>query len=289
MSLLAHDRDGPAAEPVRLGCDLRARIPIWHGLETLPYGRGPCVAALGVFDGVHRGHAALLERAVELGRARGLPVVMVTFDPHPARVVGASRDTTALSSLSQRAEWAGALGVDAVTVLPFTGELAALSPIEFTQTVLVDALAVEAVVVGANFTFGARAAGTPDTLAALGETYGFSAHPEQLLPIDDTTCSSTHIRNCLRRGEVGAAAAALGRAHQVDARAHIGVLTVDEHTALPAPGRYRARFTSDPDHEPVELVGSVEIDAGRQLAPDPVLPTRPGTRVLVSFLDRGLL
>jgi riboflavin kinase/FMN adenylyltransferase len=268
-----------------------ARIPVWHGTASLPTHRGRCVAALGDFDGVHRGHARLLEHAVAIGRRRGLPVVMVTFDPHPARVVGVPRDTSTLSSLAQRAGWAAEVGVSAVLVLPFTRALAASTPDEFVREILDDALHVDAVVVGADFTFGARAAGTAETLAALGPDHGFTAHPVELLPVTDTACSSTHIRGCLRRGDVTGAARALGRPHQVDTRADGEVLTVDDHTALPAPGRYRARVATEPvTSGPValdEADGLVTVDEHRRLHPHPGPALRADTRVLVSFLARS--
>ena len=294
MTLLAED---PAAATRALRSpdagqrELGARIPIWHGLAALPDDRGRCVAALGVFDGIHRGHARLLSHAVELGREQALPVVLVTFDPHPARVLGIPRDTSTLSSLSQQAVWAGELGVDGVAVLPFTTALAALSPAEFTGTVLARALQVEAVVVGANFTFGARAAGDATTLVELGARHGFSAHPLDLLPIAGATCSSTSIRLCLQRGDVAGAAAALGRPHQVDARASRGEPNVDEHTALPAPGHYDTRITIEKATGRRSVVaesrGWVTVDETRRLHLDDPLRCRDGSRVLVSFIERS--
>jgi len=101
--------------------------PVWR-LGDLPAHRGRCVATIGVFDGVHHGHSRLIGRAVDLARAAALPVVLVTFDPHPALVVGPPRDVAALSTVEQRADLAGALGIDAVCVLPFTREFARLTP-----------------------------------------------------------------------------------------------------------------------------------------------------------------
>lgn len=265
-----------------------SRVPVWHGLADLPAAHGRCVAALGVFDGIHRGHAQLLETAIELGRTRDLPVVLVTFDPHPARVVGAPRDTSTLTSLPQRAELAADHGVDAVLVLPFTRTLAALSPADFAAEILDEVLHADAVVVGANFTFGSRAAGTTDTLTELGGRHRFTTHPVGLLPVAETTCSSTHIRSCLLRGDVTAAAQALGRPHQADTRVTgSGALTVDEHAALPAPGSYRARL-SLPERAPrepsLETSAVVTIDDQRRIHPQHPQPWAPGTRVLVSFL-----
>jgi riboflavin kinase/FMN adenylyltransferase len=296
MTLLHDDTStAPRAtrSPGRARQEARARIPIWHGLENLPADLGCCVAALGVFDGVHRGHARLLEHAVQLGRDGDLPVVLVTFDPHPARVVGAPRDTSTLSNLDQRADWAAELGIDAVAVLPFTHALAALTPTDFVEQVLVQALLARVVVVGANFTFGAHAAGTTETLSEVGGALGFTTHPVDLLPVVDATCSSTYIRVCLQRGDVAGAARALGRPHQVDARLDDGVLRVDEDTALPAPGRYRARVvmeTTDAAGAPMnaEIDTLVAVDDERRLHLRPRRPPhQDGARVLVSFLARS--
>ncbi|HEX8864043.1 MAG TPA: adenylyltransferase/cytidyltransferase family protein, partial [Lentzea sp.] len=125
---------------------------VWRSLEEVSADWPGCVVTIGVFDGVHRGHAHLIATAREVAGSR--PVVLVTFDPHPARVLGLPRDTSALSTVDRRAELGHSLGADAILVLPFTQRFAALSPAEFVAQVLVDALHAEAVVVGANFTFG---------------------------------------------------------------------------------------------------------------------------------------
>lgn len=208
---------------------------LWRGLADVPPDWPACAVTIGVFDGIHRGHAYLIERTC----LERLPTVLVTFDPHPARVLGLPRDTAALSTAARRAELAHELGVDAVCVLPFTPALARMSPEEFVADVLVDTLHAVTVVVGANFTFGHRGAGTVDTLRALGPRYGFTAHGVDLLPADTGTCSSTHVRGCLRAGDVEAAAAALGRPHRVDGMfTDAATIAVPPGTALPAPGAY---------------------------------------------------
>ncbi|GAA5133732.1 cytidyltransferase [Pseudonocardia adelaidensis] len=204
---------------------------LWRGVEEVPAGWGPCVVTLGVFDGLHRSHARLVERAVRTGRTRGLPVVLVTFDPHPARVVGRPRDTAALTTVERRA----------VCVLPFTPDLAQLSPGAFVERVLVGALRAAAVVVGANFTFGRRGAGDPALLRGFGNGYGFTVEAVALLHEVEALCSSTYVRERLRAGDVRAASRALGRPHRVDGIACGRALDVAEGTALPAPGRYVAR------------------------------------------------
>lgn len=223
---------------------------LWRGLADVPADWPACAVTIGVFDGIHRGHAHLIERT----RAQGLPTVLVTFDPHPARVLGLPRDTAALSTAERRAELAHDLGVDAVCVLPFTRALARVSPEDFVADVLVGTLHAVAVVVGANFTFGHRGAGTVDTLRALGPRHGFTTHGVDLLPVSDGPCSSTHVRGCLRAGDVEGAATALGRPHRVDG-VFVDVTTVvtPPGTALPAPGGYLA--AADGTKVPVEVAG----------------------------------
>jgi hypothetical protein len=182
-----------------------------HRLDELPADWGPCVVTIGVFDGVHRGHAQLINRTVDTARRLGLPAVLVTFDPHPALVVGPPRDVATLTSIPHRADLAAGLGIDAVCVLSFTGEFAQLTPSEFVDSVLAGALRAATVVVGANFTFGHRGSGTTTTLTQLCEARGISTDAVGLLHHVDATCSSTSIRAALRRGNVRRATAALGR------------------------------------------------------------------------------
>ena len=105
-------------------------IPLWSGIEEVPVAWGRCVVCIGVFDGVHRGHARLLDHAVGRAHRLGLPSVMLTFDPHPARVLGLARDTSTLSTLPARTDFAAARGIDAVAVLSFTERLAATKRLE---------------------------------------------------------------------------------------------------------------------------------------------------------------
>ncbi|RRO16978.1 cytidyltransferase [Saccharopolyspora rhizosphaerae] len=221
--------------------------PLWRCFDDVPPGFGPSVVTLGVFDGVHRGHAHLIDHAVRAARARDLPAVVLTFDPHPAQVLGLPRDTARLSTLERRAALAFELGVQAVCALPFTREFAALSPAAFVERVLVERLRAEVVAVGANFTFGHRASGTVDTLRDLGRKHGFSTTSVDLLHELDARCSSTRVRECLRSGDLRGAEAALGRPHRVEgvlrpAGPGLSELVVVPDSALPAAGRYLGRL-----------------------------------------------
>lgn len=230
----------------------------WRGLGEVPSGWGRCVLTIGVFDGVHRGHAQLIGRAVTRARERGLPCVLVTFDPHPAELVRPGSHPAQLSTLTRRAELVEALGVDAFCVLPFTRELSRVSPEAFVHQVLVERLHAAEVVVGQNFTFGHKAAGDVELLSRLGPRYGFTVDREALLADAENSTvavSSTYVRSCVDAGDVAAAAAALGRPHRVegvvvrgDGRGRgLGYPTANVappmHSAIPGDGVYAAWFT----------------------------------------------
>ncbi|WP_199431910.1 bifunctional riboflavin kinase/FAD synthetase [Qaidamihabitans albus] len=234
----------------------------WRGLADLPGGWGRCVVTIGVFDGVHRGHQVLISRTVELARQRGLPSVVLTFDPHPSEVIRPGSHPAQLTTLRRKAELVEQLGVDVFAVLPFTPELSRLSPEEFVHEVLVDRLHAAAVIVGENFTFGHKAAGDVELLRTLGKRFGFVAHGATLqgraLPDEqdggEITFSSTYVRSCIDAGDVTAAADALGRPHRLegivvrgDGRGHdLGYPTANLSTprfaAVPADGVYSCWF-----------------------------------------------
>jgi riboflavin kinase / FMN adenylyltransferase len=222
----------------------------WNGLDDVPSDWGACVATIGVFDGVHRGHQLAVGRAVEIARERGLPVVVITFDPHPDEVVRPGSQPPSLTTFRRQAQLLAGLGANALCVLPFTVEFSRFTPDEFVHTVISDRLHAAAVVVGEDFRFGHRAAGDVALLSLLGEKYDFTAEGVPLLVAEGITISSTYIRTCLAAGDVEAAAVALGRPHRVEGivvRGHqrgraLGFPTANlespEHTAIPADGVY---------------------------------------------------
>lgn len=227
----------------------------WRGLHEVPAGWGRSVLTIGTFDGVHRGHAQLISDAVRVAGERGLPSVLLTFDPHPAEVVRPGSHPAQLTTLARKADLVEELGVDAFCVLPFTRELSRLAPDVFVHQVLVERLHATVVVVGQNFTFGHKAAGDVAVLTRLGERYGFTVEGTGLLTESDVTFSSTYIRSCVDAGDVAAAAQALGRPHRVegvvvrgDGRGRgLGYPTANVaapmHSAIPGDGVYAAWFT----------------------------------------------
>lgn len=285
----------------------------WRGLEELPGGWGRCVVTIGVFDGVHRGHQALIGRTVELAKQRNLPSVVLTFDPHPSEVLRPGSHPAQLTTLRRKAELVEELGADVFAVLPFTLELSRLTAEEFVHEVLVDRLHVAAVVVGENFTFGHQAAGNVRLLTELGRRFGFATYGAELQgdavpngePVE-ITFSSTYVRSCIDAGDVTAAAAALGRPHRLegivvrgDGRGRdLGYPTANLSTprfaAVPADGVYAAWFVraADPGTKlPAAVsVGSNPTFSGRERTVEAfVLDVREdfyGQHVALDFVSR---
>ena len=139
------------------------------------------MVTIGVFDGVHRGHAQIIGEAVKIAATAGMPSVLMTFDPPPAEVVRPGSHPPQLTTLVRRAELVEQLGVDAFCALPFTLEFSRLEPAEFAHQALVAQLHASHVVVGQNFRFGHHAAGDLATLTELGQTFGFGASGIALL------------------------------------------------------------------------------------------------------------
>jgi riboflavin kinase/FMN adenylyltransferase len=176
------------------------------------------VAIIGNFDGVHAGHRALLIRAREMASGPGDRVVAVTFDPHPAAVLRPELAPAALTSSRRRAELLLAAGADDVVVLDFTPDLASRTPEEFARMLRDDPrIAADSVIVGENFRFGAKAAGDTAALAEWGAQLGYAVQALPLAAGDDATAwSSTRIRDAIALGDLGAAAAMLGRPHRLE-------------------------------------------------------------------------
>jgi riboflavin kinase / FMN adenylyltransferase len=217
-----------------------------------PLGWPSPAVTVGNFDGVHRGHQALVSAAVARARETGRQAAVLTFDPHPARVLHPGRAPAALTTLAQKEEILGDLGVDLLAVLPFDASVAGLSPEAFARTVLHETLGARDVVVGESFRFGHRREGDARGLLALGQRLGFSVHALPAVLERGSPVSSSRVRDELARGDVRAAWSLLGRPYFVDAAVvrgdgrgrAIGVPTANlepENEILPARGVYAAR------------------------------------------------
>lgn len=276
----------------------------WRGIDEIPAGWGRCVLTIGVFDGVHRGHQTLIAAAVRRASDLQLPLVVMTFDPHPAEVVRPGSHPSMLSTLQRRAELIAELGVDVFLVLPFTPAVAAIEAESFIHDVIVDRLHAASVVVGENFRFGHRAAGTVQLLDDLGRRFGFTAVGVPLVSDDSLTVSSTYVRSCVDAGDVSAAAEALGRPHRIDGvvvhgdgrgGAQLGYPTANldvlPHTAVPADGIYAGWFLLGTRRSPAAIsIGSNPTFSGQQRTVEAFVLDEGGNfygrRVALEFVER---
>lgn len=237
-------------------------MQLWRTFDEIVIPDGGTSVALGVFDGLHRGHRGLVEHAVGTGRESGASTVLVTFDPHPVEVIRPGTHPLVLTPLERRAELAGDLGVDAVFALPFDTDMASWEPDEFIDRVLVRGLRSGSVTVGSNFSFGRRAAGTPETMRELCAERGIDVRVMDLLESGGEPVSSSRIRRLLAESDVAGAATILGRPHRVSGVVVHGAgrggrdlgyptanLDLPEYTAVPVDGVYAGWFTLLDDHE----------------------------------------
>jgi riboflavin kinase/FMN adenylyltransferase len=191
-------------------------MQIYRSLAEVPADFGPCALTIGNFDGVHFGHRRILRQVVALAAERGWKSAVLTFDPHPTRVVAPERTPTLLTSPVHRAELMREEGIQQVLILPFTAELARLSPEDFVQQLLVDRLGARAVLVGDNFCFGYRQSGNVRLLQALGARLGFETDIVPAVSCRGRMVSSSGIRGLLSAGRVSLAARLLQHPYGLD-------------------------------------------------------------------------
>lgn len=176
------------------------------------------VAALGVFDGLHLGHQAIIRRVVERAKRVGHDSVAITFDPHPRQVLANASGPFLLTTLEEKLDLLEKLGVGAVAVVRFSPRVAALQPEEFIRRVLVDKLAVSRVICGPDFGFGAGRQGGRQTLKEEGRRLGFGVSVPDLLKIGGKKIGSSAIRELLAEGKLERANRLLGRAYAARGR-----------------------------------------------------------------------
>lgn len=190
---------------------------VFRDPAEVPPGFGPSVVVIGKFDGVHSGHRAVIDRARVKAVSMGATVVAVTFDRNPLALLAPDKCPENLIGVNQKVRLLADTGVDAVLVLRFDEDLASLEADEFARLVLVDTLAAQAVLVGADFRFGRGGAGTAESLTALGLSHGFDVDVVHDVRAADRgrRVSSTWIRELLSSGDVAGARKLLGRDHSV--------------------------------------------------------------------------
>ena len=172
------------------------------------------VVAIGVFDGVHRGHQEILNRAKEI--ADGGSVIALTFDPHPATVFAPERAPKQLVTLSDRVVLLKIHNADQVAVIKFDAKFASMSPEDFVENVLINQLQATDVVVGENFTYGHKAQGNTDSLRASGVSKNFEVHVLSISQEEKLNISSSRIRTLIADGNVESARVLLTRPHRLD-------------------------------------------------------------------------
>ena len=185
----------------------------WQAIADVPSGFSATAVTIGKYDGVHLGHQAVIKQLTEQASQRGLKSAVVTFDQHPNTVLAPERTPLPIIGNNQKREMLATMGLDFAIELEFDLWLASLSPREFTEQVLVNALHAKLVVIGDDFRFGAGGVGTVKTLQDLGQELGFEVQAVAGLNIDGQRVSSTRIRELLDLADVVSAAKLLGRNH----------------------------------------------------------------------------
>lgn len=186
-------------------------MQIIHGHHNLRARHHGCVLTIGNFDGLHRGHQALLARAKAQASARGLPLTVMTFEPTPREFFSPDLAPPRVLSFRSRVGQMAALGVDTLLVQNFNRDMAALPAEAFVRDLLVAKLGVRAVVVGDDFRFGARRGGDVSLLQTMGAQHGFAAEPMPTVTFEGLRCSSTALREALAQADLPLAEAILGR------------------------------------------------------------------------------
>jgi len=191
-------------------------MTIYRSLEAVPADFGPSALTIGNFDGVHFGHRRILRRLKAIARERCWKPSVLTFHPHPTRIVAPERTPHLMTSLERRCELMQEEGVEQVLILPFTRELALLGPEEFVGSLLVGRLGARAVLVGDNFHFGHRHAGNVQLLAELGRRFGFETIVVPAVVCRGRMVSSSAIRELIVQGRVSVAARMLRHAYALE-------------------------------------------------------------------------
>jgi riboflavin kinase/FMN adenylyltransferase len=215
------------------------------------------VITIGNFDGVHAGHRQLLRRVVELAREHNLKPAVLTFDPHPTRVVAPERAPRLLTTVEERIELIREQGIEEVMVLPFTEEVARLAPEAFVERIVVGRLHARIVMVGDNFRFGHKQAGNIGTLSELGIRFGFQTHIVDAVRRRGRIVSSSEIRRLIEEGNVALAGRLLERpyalsgnvvsGHGIGSKQTVPTLNLSTPAeVIPANGVYITR-TRDPE------------------------------------------
>jgi riboflavin kinase / FMN adenylyltransferase len=243
------------------------------GLGEAPPGRRSI--AIGTFDGVHLGHRAVVARTVSIACERGISSAVVTFHPHPMRVLRPELAPPELSTLEQKIALMDELGPGELIVIRFDRALSEVEHDEFEERVLKEALGVEHVVIGENFRYGHRARGNVDTLREAGSRLGFEVEPAPLVEVDGAPVSSSRVRELLASGDVAAAGRLLGRPPWVE-----GVVVRGDGR-----GRGLGFATANVDQPPDSAVPAIGVYAGVAHVPGKTRPAAISVGYNPTFTD----
>jgi len=173
------------------------------------------VLTIGNFDGVHKGHLALFEKVKERANAIGGQSAVMTFEPHPIRVMKPGNGPPLITPTKQKLDLMGNSGVDVIFCIPFTHQFAAISAQDFVQDILLDKIGIKEIVVGYDYTFGHERQGNVSLLRSMGDELGFRVHVVGPLHVNHTLVSSTSIRKLVQEGDLSEAKKLLGRDYQI--------------------------------------------------------------------------
>ena len=253
-------------------------MEVIRGVEALPLPPEPAAVTIGMFDGVHIGHQAVIGRTVEVARERGIVSVATTFDRHPREVLTHGHEPRLLTTLERKISLIEALGVDILLVLQFTLEFSKTSPRDFVERFLVESVHAAHVVLGANFRFGHRAQGDLAYLHEAGPQHGFTAEAVDILELEGRRVSSSSIREALASGDLTWPRTALGRRFGVDGRVVRGAgrgtglgfptanLETHPRIQLPAVGVYAGVGLSDAGRH----VAAINVGSNPTFGEEPV-------------------
>ena len=277
---------------------------LYENFEDLPSPGDPCVVTIGSFDGLHRGHRLLIDKVRAHAREAGLQSAVLTFRPHPARLLAPSYSPPLLMPPERKVRALEFLGLDLILVQRFDRSFADLPAEDFSRRVLAEGLSARRVVIGDDFTFGHDRRGTAESLRDLGKQHGFEVEIVKRLSVEGMLVSSTRVRSFLLQGKVRGAALLLGRPYHIEGEVvtgqgrgkKLGFPTANVKTGaeiLPARGVYVCQFHVQGDSEgrwAVCNVGHNPTFGHQELGLEVHVLSSPGEllgkKVAVGFLKR---
>jgi riboflavin kinase/FMN adenylyltransferase len=264
-------------------------LQVWTGPDDVRRDLGPTALALGQFDGVHRGHQRLLERARSAADRRGIPAGVVTFSRHTSAVLAPGLEPAQLTTLDVKLDLLHAHGMDFAVVLPVTPAILGKSPLRFVSALLLDALRAHTIVVGPDFRFGRGAGGDPELLTQLTRTAAVDVVVMDVLTHAGERVSSTRIRRAVAEGRVGLAAELIGRSHHVSAVVtavpdrSTALVSLDPSAACPAQGRYRVQVHGRGRPDLTRASAELALPAYGEAALTGAPGWRPADRLWIDF------